>query len=306
MSYNYMHVSVPIQHLYIYNKYYLCVQSITHTGNFYISRECQILTVNSKWAQTSMNQPDEWVFCRYEVSSAFQDPVRSMLLACFELTDKKTETGSGSLTFLTNNRACISSSFRRMPIHKSSSSTLLWSLGALKVFHWHDPTYLSTPALSHTRDSPSWASPGIIPTDILYLWMLIWASKEGVLRYTPMLYTLPPYTRQTPRNVILTGLFSISEHKNHQSVPASSHPFTGRVRTAKTPVSSSPNSLCALLVFVSVFICFRVKNKNLYLVLALWHGGELILPLYREQAEIQIPCRETLQIACSHKRTWWE
>lgn len=166
--------------------------------------------------------------------------------------------------------------------------------------------YLSTPALSHTRDSPSWASPGIIPTDSLYLWMLIWASKEGVLKYTPMLYTLPPYTRQTPRNVILTGLFSISEHKNHQNVPASSHPFTGRVRTAKTPVSSSPNSLCALLGFVSVFICFRVKNKNLYLVLALWHGGELILPLYREQAEIQIPCRETLQIACSHKRTWWE
>lgn len=154
MSYNYMHVSVPTQHLYIYNKYYLCVQSITHTGNFYISRECQILTVNSKWAQTSMNQPDEWVFCRYEVSSAFQDPVRSMLLACFELTDKKTETCSSSLTFLTNNRACISSSFRRMPIHKSSSSTLLWSLGALKVFHWHDPTLSVYPCtLTHTGQS---------------------------------------------------------------------------------------------------------------------------------------------------------
>lgn len=303
MSYNYMHVSVPVQHLYIYNKYYLCVQSKTHTGNFYISRECQILTVNSKWAQSSMNEADGGVFCRYEVSSAFQDPVRSMLLAYFELTDKKTKTGNGSLTFLTNNRSHMSSSFRRMPIHKSSSSTLFWSLGALKVFHWHDPTLSIYPyTLTHTEQSIL-SLPWHYPPDSLHLWMLIWASKEGVPKYTPMLYTLPPYTKLTPRNVILTGLFSISKHKNHQSVPVSRHPFHRENKNSQ----DSPLKLShSFGYFLSVLICFQVKNKNLYLALSLRYGGELILPLYRQQAEIQTPCRETLQKACSHKRTWCE
>lgn len=57
-----------------------------------------------------------------------------------------------SLTFLTNNRSHISSSFRRMRIHRSSSSTLFCSLGALKAFHWHDPTLSIYPyTLTHTE-----------------------------------------------------------------------------------------------------------------------------------------------------------
>lgn len=259
MSYNYMHVSVPVQHLYIYNKYYLCVQSKTHTGNFYISRECQILTVNSKWAQSSMNEADGGVFCRYEVSSAFQDPVRSMLLAYFELTDKKTKTGNGSLTFLTNNRSHMSSSFRRMPIHKSSSSTLFWSLGALKVFHWHDPTLSIYPyTLTHTEQSILWASPGIIPLTAYTCGCWYGLLRKGFLN-THLCYTHCLPTPNWRLGMLFSPVFSaLASIRTTRVCQCPAIPFTGRIRTAKTLLSSSPTPLGT---FYLCLFAFRLKTR---------------------------------------------
>lgn len=223
-----------------------------------------------------------------------------MVLACFDFTDEKTGAGSGIMTFLTNMKRegstpsephvvvlvrPQSSSFRRMCLHKSSLKLWfdLWEHSRtftdmilpflsiptpLPPTHTHSyRTFHPEPLLAHV----TWAS-------TCPMWQLkpvgswtwqIWASKEGVLKYTPVLHTLLP----TPGRHLgtLSPVFSACAGTCAARVCQwLAFPFTGRRKTtAKTPFSSSPNSLRDFVGFCICTYLLSGKNKHLYLALSL-------------------------------------
>lgn len=145
-----------------------------------------------------------------------------------------------------------------MHIHKSSSSTLFWSLGALKVFHWHDPT-LSIYPYTHTHRTVHPEPPlGLSPLTAYTCGCWYGLLRKGFLN-THLCYTHCLPTPNRCLGMLVSPVFSaLASIRTTRACQCPAIPFTGRIRTAKTLLSSSPNSLGTL--YLCLF-AFRLKTR---------------------------------------------